>query len=427
MHDPGGRRKPRGIPSLKAVAVDLGASSARIALGTIEGGTVTHQTVEQIEHVAVGRNWDLPLLSALCRRAWELAHQEGASLGIDSWGVDVGILLEDGEVLGPVCYRDSSHGVEHVRLAERHAELFAWTGVAAQPFNTVFQLAARAREDPSLPERAEWLLLPDLLAHWLGAPKNFEATIASTTQLVGLDGNWSTDAFEVCGWPVPALQPRLGGVDDAGGVPLVRVAGHDTASAVRGLGPFGRDEAFVNLGTWTLVGMVVPEPIVSAEALRQGWTNELDASGKTRLLKNVPGFYIANRIHAELFPDWELSPWLDSGHKAPVFDVHDLRLFNPESMVQAVTEVLGRAPNSPEEWAGSLVASHAAAVAAALAELGTLVGTEVSGMVVGGGGSRCRPLLDQLSRAHRVRRGADEATVLGNLVAQFVARGAEHG
>lgn len=388
---------------------------------------ITHHTVEQIEHAAVGRNWNLPLLSAICQRAWELARSEGASLGIDSWGVDIGILLEDGEVLGPVCYRDSSHGAEHARLADRHADLFAWTGVASQPFNTVFQLAARAREDASLPERAEWLLLPDLFAHRLGAPKNFEATIASTTQLVGLDGLWSREAFEVCGWPVPALQPRLGGVDDAAGVPLVRVAGHDTASAVRGLGPFAQGEAFVNLGTWTLVGMVVREPAVSAGALHHGWTNELDASGKTRLLKNVPGFYIANRIHAELFPDREFSTWLDSGHEAPVFEVHDPRLFNPESMVQAVTEVLGHAPNSPEEWAGTLVASHAAAVAASLTELGALVGTEVSGMVVGGGGSRCRPLLDHLSHTHTVRRGAEEATVFGNLAEQFAVRGVELG
>lgn len=406
--------------------MDLGASSARIALGALEGGTVTHHTVRQVEHSPVGRDWDLPLLVGVCRSAWELAKSEEASLGIDTWGVDHGILLEDGDVLGPVCYRDPSHARAHERLASGHSELFRLTGVAAQPFNTVFQLAARADEDPTLPERSEWLLLPDLLAHLLGAQRSFEATIASTTQLVGLDGEWCPEAFEMCGWPVPSQVPRLGGIEDLSGVPLVRVAGHDTASAVLGLGPFAPDEAFANLGTWTLVGKLVPRPVVSEDARALGWTNELGAGGNTRLTKNVPGFYIANRVHSELFSDMDLPVWLEGATEGPVFDVHDPRLFHPSSMSEAVVEVLGARPTSEAEWAGCLVRSHVAAIRSALGELSLLCGQEIGGIALGGGGVRCAPLVSLLGGSGPLRIGAEEATVLGNLLAQFTARGAAH-
>ncbi len=406
--------------------MDLGASSARIALGTLEGDTVTHHTVRQVEHSPVGRDWDLRLLVEVCRSAWGLAESEGASLGIDTWGVDHGILLEDGDVLGPVCYRDASHARAHARLASRHSELFHLTGVAAQPFNTVFQLAARAEEDPSLPEHSEWLLLPDLLAHLLGAQRSYEATIASTTQLVGLDGKWCPEAFAMCGWPVPTQDPWLGGIEDLAGVPLVRVAGHDTASAVLGLGPFAPDEAFANLGTWTLVGKLVPRPVVSEDTRELGWTNELGADGNTRLTKNVPGFYIANRVHSELFSDMDLPAWLAGAAEGAVFDVHDPRLFSPRSMSEAVVEVLGARPASHVEWAGSLVRSHVSAIQSALSELSLLCGQEIGGIAVGGGGVRCAPFVTQLGGLGRLRIGAEEATVLGNLLAQFTARGAAH-
>lgn len=406
----------------------MGASSARIALGRLEDGKLSHHTVEQLEHRLVGRCWDVDLLRSVCQRALETAREHGASLGIDSWGVDIGLIRPDGTLLPPVCYRDESHGAAHARLAGHHEELFRMTGVAAQPFNTVFQLAARAEEDPTLPREAEWLLLPDLFAHLLGAPKNYEATISSTTQLVGLDGAWADEAFALCGWPAPNAQPKLGGTVELEGATLVRVAGHDTACAVLGLGPFAPGEAFANLGTWTLVGMVVPEAVVTDEALALGWTNELDATGQTRLLKNVPGSYIANRVHAELFPGDDLATWLDSANPdAAVLDVHDPRLFNPRSMASAVSEVLGTVPVSKEDWAGTLVCSHAQAVAQALNELGSLVGRQVTGVVVGGGMANCRPLMARLSEGCRVRRGPSEATVVGNLVAQFRARGAQGG
>jgi rhamnulokinase len=403
--------------------VDLGASSARVALGMWDGGSFSHHTVERLAHAPVGRCWDWEALLALCRRAHALALAEGATLGIDSWGVDVGLVLEGGEVLPPVCYRDESHARAQAGLARFREAAFCLTGIADQPFNTVFQLAARRAEDATLPARARWLLLPDLLAWSLGAPWNYEATIASTTQLVGLDGTWCHKAFEACGWPVPAEEPRLGGVDEAGGVAVVRVAGHDTASAVRALSAVEPGAAFVNSGTWTLVGSVTDAPATSDEARALGWTNERNWDGRVRLLKNVPGFYIANRVHAELFPDLPFAEWLDGAGDGPEFDCHDPRLFNPEAMHEAVAESAGRRPASAPEWAGAVVQSHAAAVGRALEEMAMVCGRAGHAVVLGGGGVRSTRFVEALrSRLQgRLLSGPPDATLEGNLAAQFAA------
>src|SRR5262249_7447529 len=139
--------------------------------------------------------------------------QKAATVGIDSWGVDNGFLDPEGKLTGsPVCYRDLSHLAAFEELAPHRSRLYELTGTQHQPFNTICQLVARRKEDPSLPGTSEWMILPDLIAFLLGGGRNHEITQASTTQLLGLDGKWSEEAFEIAGWPVPERQPAMPGV-----------------------------------------------------------------------------------------------------------------------------------------------------------------------------------------------------------------------
>jgi rhamnulokinase len=384
--------------------------------------------VETLSHSPVGRCWDIEALAALCLRARELARRESATVGIDSWGVDLVAIEPDGTAHPPVCYRDPSHEKAFQSMPHYRLGAFPSTGVADQPFNTVYQLRARADEDPGLPGRATWLLLPDYLALRLGAAPNYEATIASTTQMVGIDGRWHPAAFEACGWPVPDLQPCLGGLADAQGVPLVRVPGHDTACAVLAL-TGGRGGVYANAGTWTLVGTVVDRPALGEEVRQAGWTNERNWDGRFRLLKNVPGFYIANRLREELAPTAAPKDWAEPEPTEQVFDSHDPRLFNPESMAAAVRQVLGSEPGGAAGYASVALESHAAAVARALDELDGFQLCEAGEVVLGGGGAKSAAFVSALRRrsGRPIRVGPHDATLEGNLLAQFRAQGAEVG
>ena len=421
----------------RAVAVDFGASSGRFAIGRLEEGKIAFDVVKQIPHQAEERDgvlyWDLNTLLALCTEGSQYAGVNGAAtIGIDSWGVDHGFVAHDGTIaLPPVCYRDRSHLAAFEALAPHRERLYALTGCQHQPFNTICQLLARRNADPTLPDRVrEWLILPDFLAYLLSGERNMELSQASTTQLLGLDGQWCAEAFELAGWPVPELSPSLPGrlgAEVAAGVRLAHVGSHDTASAVAGFGELGDDEVFLNVGTWSLVGIVVDQPIATPEAAAANLTNERTVDGRVRLLKNVPGFYVINRIHEELGISRPVPQWL--ADLQPVDERVDLLhpdLFNPSSMVEAVAALAGRRPSSEAEWAGLTLGSLASTIAQVPRELSELTGRRFTTLRVGGGGSQSAAFCQALARESglRVLAGPAEATVLGNLAMQFLAQGA---
>ncbi|MCW5941010.1 MAG: hypothetical protein KIS66_02180 [Fimbriimonadaceae bacterium] len=426
------------MSGIGAVAVDLGASSARFAAGRLRDGRIEFEIVRQVAHQATERNgrleWDGDRLFDFCRDAVRFAEAtfECASLGIDSWGVDHGFHdLDTGATLGnPVCYRDLSHARAMEARSSDWDRLYELTGIQRQPFNTVYQLAARGAEDPSLPERATWLLLSDHLGQRLGGPEHYEFSQASTTQLMGLDGDWCDEAFAIAGWPIPAFPPTLPGrilaqVGDR--VELVSVGTHDTASAVCGLGALDHQTLFVNVGTWSLVGVVVDRPIVTEASRAANLTNERTVDGRVRLLKNVPGFYVINRLHEELgigisVPSWLASANLDFRGR---IDVLDEAFFNPASMVETCLARSSESPTSGEDWAGLALSSLVDAIAAVPAELEGVTGRRVARIRVGGGGSQSPAFCRRLASATGlpVLAGPAEATVLGNLAMQFLATG----
>lgn len=420
-----------------AVAVDLGAGSARYAEGWIEEGklrfSVVRQTPHQPKESGSRLEWDLDALVGLTREA--VAHAEGrfesATLGIDSWGVDHGFLAGGNLAQPVVCYRDRSHERVFQEAAERRSWLYGRTGIQHQPFNTVYQLIARRQEDPSLPSRAEWRILPDLLGALLARDRHHELTEASTTQLMGLDGQWDEEVFRWIGWPVPKEAPTAPGTlgpSLSPSVRLARVGSHDTASAVIGLGRLDPEDLFLNVGTWSLAGKVYDQPCGNLElAEKAALTHERSADGRFRVLANIPGFYVINRLHEELQVEAAVPDWLASARPFDaLLDLMRPEFFNPDSMLDLCRSQLTRPPQAPEEWAYVALRSLAEAVRGQIGSHHEVTGTGTRRIRVGGGGSQSVAFCQMLAEVCRVPvwAGPAEATLAGNLGAQFLASGA---
>lgn len=420
-----------------AIAIDLGATSVRFAKGTWDGIRIHFEIVEQTPHEAVevdGRPcWDIEKLLGFCRQA--AVHAKAISsettIGIDAWGVDHGFVDSNEKLLQlPVCYRDPQHQAVFEAFAEHRHRLFQLTGIAHQPFNTIYQLVARRRERPGLPEEGRWLILPELIAKLLGSAAGHELTQASTTQLMGIDGNWCSEAFEIAGWPVPKSHPQLPGNivgKTAEGVPVVRVGSHDTASAVLGLGTLEPDEAFLNVGTWSLLGCILDRPLVTTEAEAANFSNEWTVDGRIRFLKNIPGFYIVNRLFEDLGLSGTVPEWIDRADQSYAGRIDPLAadFFNPPSILQAVRAQLKADPPSAEAWGGIALMSLVEETARQLVKLEATVGKQFTKIRLAGGGSNSRAFCEALANisGRTVLSGPGEATVLGNLGAQFMAQG----
>jgi sugar (pentulose or hexulose) kinase len=419
-----------------AVAVDLGASSCRFARGDIRYGVLSYEIVERIQHAPAevdGRlTWDIERLIDFCRRAVQYAESEfkQATVGIDTWGVDFGLIDKDGALVAPVvAYRDQSHVDQSEALAQHRSRLYQHTGCQHQPFNTLYQLAARRKEDPYLPERSTFLLLPDLLGCFLSGVRGYELTHASTTQLMGLDGGWCEEAFDLIGWPVPESPPDRPGRDVGRcgqAVQLVKVAGHDTASAVCGLGTL-EGACYLNIGTWSLLGVLRDEPLATPETEAGNWTNERAHDGRVRFQKNIPGMYVINRLHEELKLGGSVAEWIESlpERQTETFDYMAPELFNPPCMREACARLLGCEPRCAEEWGLVAFNSMVEATGRQPAELASLTGEKFSTLRISGGASASQRLCQALADASglTVLSGPQEATLLGNLGMQFVASG----
>jgi rhamnulokinase len=421
-----------------AIAVDLGATSGRFAVGTLDDGQIRSEIIEQIPHKPFAQNghlvWDLETILGLVKRAAEYGSRlpGGATLGIDAWGVDHGFLDERGELIqAPICYRDSSHAAMFEHLTQLRSELYGLTGIQHQPFNTVIQLATRRAEDLRFVDKVRrWLILPDLIGFLLTGEPHHELTQASTTQLLGLDDRWSARAFELIGWPVPDLEPQRPGQLGGYVAPQVRLAtvgSHDTGSAVCGFGELRDDEMFLNVGTWSLVGTVLDRPLATSAAEAANFSNERTVDGRVRFLRNVPGFWVINRLHDELGVAESVPEWLRSGAvtSAETLDLFADDLFNPESMVAACSAQLAAPPTTRAGWAELALRSLVEAIAAQRPVLEGLTGREFRRLRVGGGGSQSAAFCQALATRTglEVSAGPAEATVVGNLALQFLAQG----
>jgi rhamnulokinase len=434
------------------LAIDLGAESGRAMLGTFDGKRLDLRELSRFPTKSVrlpdGLYWDalglhdevVSALGAAAREAGELR-----SVGIDSWGVDFGLLDDAGRLLAnPLSYRDGrgARAVDGALACVSLAELYETTGIQLMPINTLFQLLALER----LGDAETMLLIPDLLGYWLTGERVAEATNASTTQLLDArSGDWAHGLIERFGLPgrlfpeVVAPGTVRGGLLDhvaeasglARATPVVSVASHDTASAVAAAPLAAPSAAYISSGTWSLVGVELDRPVLTEAARAANLTNERGVAGTTRLLKNVMGLWLlqeCRRAWARAGHDLayeELAPLAETAPSSVLFDPDLPELLAPGDMPARICAAAGAGPQDAAVLARSIFESLACKYRLVLEQLEHATGTPINTVNVIGGGARngylCRLTADVTGRP--VVAGPVEASTLGNVLVQMHAFG----
>lgn len=452
------------------LAVDLGASGGRVIRGSWNSGArrLSLHEVHRFDNVPVDLrgtlHWDILRLFHDIRTGIREAvrtlpaGESVACLGIDTWGVDFGLLDARGALIGnPVHYRDSRTEGQVSAVASRLGEgtLFRRTGVQDAWFNTVYQLTGALARDPACFDRAEVLLFtPDLLNYFFTGLGAAERTIASTSQLLTAGSPvWDDALFSDLGLPRRLMPPvrepgtLLGPVTAdlatdlglAAGTPVALVPSHDTESAALAVpaasGP-GESFVFISCGTWSVLGAELPAPVLTEEARKAGFSNEAGAAGTSCLLRNIMGMWLIQECkkwwerdgvsldHGALV-DWASAalPWR---HHIDV--THEL-FAAPGDMpgrIAAFCRATGQS-EPPDRGAvlRAVLESLACEFRRSLEELETLAGQSFTELWLVGGGSR-NHLLGQLTATvtgRPVKTGPAETTALGNVVSQFQALG----
>ena len=350
------------------LAFDCGATSGRALLGTFTDGGFSMEEVYRFPNGITelhGRYyWDILAIYAHFRRCLAELSAQGVridSIGIDTWGVDFGFVADDGNVLGyPRAYRDPyTEGIpEEVYKLFPREDLYAATGIQIMNFNSIFQLYAQTREGfAPLRHAHEILFVPDLLAYMLTGEKVCEYTIASTSGMMDQHSRQFNKALpEKLGIRsdvlLPIVQPgvKIGEFD---GIPVVAVAGHDTASAIAAVPAADGNFAYLSSGTWSLMGIEVPAPIINDKSARLNFTNEGGIDGTTRFLKNITGMWLLEQCRAvwkAAGKDYSYAQLVEMAQSEAAFpgriNPDDPRFANPKDMVAEISAALSAAPVS---------------------------------------------------------------------------------
>jgi len=435
-------------------AVDLGASSGRVVVGRVAAGTLDLAEVHRFPNGPVtspeGLRWDTAALRGEILdglRAATSAAGELAGIGVDSWGVDYGLIDADGElVTQPFHYRDdrTARGVERVRASVAPDRLYRRTGIQFLPFNTLYQLAAD--EDDAIAGAATMCLVPDLAGVWLTGRPSVERTNASTTGLLdAATGTWAWDVVDAIGLPRRLFGELADPGDPLGpvrvdvatvtglpdGVPVIHVGSHDTASAVVGVPAEGDAFAYISCGTWGLVGVELEAPILTDDSRAANFTNERGVDGRVRFLRNVMGLWLLQesmRTWAEAGAPEDLDRLLAAAAAlpagGPTIDPNDPAFLPPGDMPSRIAEACARTDQRPPADRPALVRcildSLAIAFADAVRDAGRLARRRIETIHLVGGGAR-NALLCQLTADAcelPVVAGPVEATAFGNVLVQ---------
>jgi rhamnulokinase len=445
------------------LAFDLGASSGRAMLGRLEADHLTLKEVHRFPNGGVrlndGLHWDILRLWREIEEGIRLAAQRAGeglvSLGLDTWGVDFGLLDAHDALIGnPYHYRDARTDgmMEAVFAKVPRAEIYEHTGIQFIQLNTLYQLFAMVQAQAPQLEIAETLLtMPDLFNFWLTGRKVSEFTIATTTQCYDPRAErWAEEMLKALGIPTHLFQevvapgtvlgPLRAEVADETGAPPLRVvapATHDTASAVAAIPLTDGDEViYVSSGTWSLMGVEIAQPILTLESLAAGLTNEGGVGGTFRFLKNITGLWLVQacrRAWAREGASYSYDDLTAMAADAPAFGpliVPDHPSFlAPRDMPAAIRTFCERTgqpvPGTRGEILRCALESLALAYRRVAEQLDHLVGRHLPVIHVIGGGSQNR-LLNQFT-ADATRRdvvaGPVEATAIGNVLVQAIALG----
>jgi rhamnulokinase len=445
---------------LRFAAADLGAESGRVVVGVFDGDRLALEEAHRFPNVPVRvggtLQWDALRLWGDIETGLRKAAATApiASVAVDSWGVDFGLLDERGRLLAnPVHYRDQrTDGIpERVFELVSREEVYRTTGIQVMAINTLYQLAAMAFDRDPLLEHADRLLpMADLFTSLLSGARVAEYTLATTTQcLDARRRDWAREMLERIGIPTTLLPevaapgarlgpllPGLAGAAGLGGTQVVLAGSHDTASAVAGTPLASPRTAYLSSGTWSLLGLEVAEPIINPASSAANLTNEGGVAGTIRLLRNVMGLWLVQESRRSLWPTADAPSYADvmaMADAAPAFtafiDPDDERFLHPGDLparVRAYCAETGQpVPQDPGGLFRVILESLALRYAAVLDLLAAASGVTPEGVHIVGGGSN-NTLLNRLTAGATglpVTAGPVEATAVGNLLVQAVAMG----
>lgn len=443
------------------LAFDLGAESGRGILGLFEGSRLRLEVIHRFSNGAI------PLLDAL---HWDVLHLYGEmlqtlrlsaakhgpldGLGVDTWGVDFALLGRGGVLLGnPRHYRDPhTEGVMEQAFARLpRAEIFRHTGIQFMRFNTLFQLLAMQRDRSPLLDAAETLLfMPDLFHYFFTGIKVNEYTDSSTSQMLDPQSRqWAYPLMEAFGLPAKILgtlvQPgtvlgplRPSVVCETGinAAAVIAPASHDTASAVVAVPAAAKSWAYISSGTWSLMGVELPQPLVGAAALEANFTNEGGIGGTTRFLKNIMGLWLVQECRraweraGTTYSYDELMRQAETARPfASLVNPNDPAFILPPNMPAALTDFCRHSGQPLPDGVGGTVRCALESLALCyrwvLERLETLTGQRAEVIHIVGGGSQ-NALLNQFTAdacGRPVVAGPVEATAIGNVLVQALGIG----
>lgn len=441
------------------LAIDFGGGSGRVIAGYLSEGKLELDTVYRFPNrqIRMGKHiyWDFPALFEEMKSGIRMAIEKGyriKSIGIDTWGVDFGLIDRQGNLIGnPVCYRDSrTQGMPEEVFARLDIQKhYASAGIQIMPINTLFQLYAMKKEgNPQLDIADRLLFMPDLFSYFLTGTANNEYSIASTSELMDAKAkNWDFELIRELGLPehlfreivMPGtsrgtLKPEImqeTGIDYE--VQVMAVASHDTASAVYAIQDAHTDstKAFLSSGTWSLLGTLQEDPILTEEARQAGFTNEGGADGKICFLQNITGLWILQQLMAlwkekGICTDYGYLLQQAAASNIPtVIDVDDPMFQNPSNMEVAISEYCTAhhfpLPTSEGEFVRCIVQSLAHRYRKGIMQLNGLLPHPVTTLHILGGGSQ-NQLLNRLTEeiaGVKVETGPVEATAIGNIKMQM--------
>ncbi|HSE30012.1 MAG TPA: rhamnulokinase family protein [Pyrinomonadaceae bacterium] len=444
------------------IAIDLGAGSGRVFLAGLDADTMRLEQVHRFQYppiVSEGHlRWEVTRIFDQIKAGLRLAGARARelrrrinSIGVDSWGVDYGLIDAQGHLVElPVCYRDErTVGVMAQVFAHvSREEIFERTGIQFMPFNTLFQLFVHARQGVHQGART-LLLIPDLINFFLTGERVTEYTNATTTQMINARSRtWDCELLTRLNLPatlLPEIVPpgttvgslRKDIADELGinSATVVAPATHDTGSAIAGA-PIVDGWAYISSGTWSLVGVEREDVLLSQEVARDNFTNEGGAFGTIRFLKNVMGLWILESCRKEwqadgAVVDYEalLNEVATIQHYPALIFPDDPRFFNPPSMIEAIAKQLAetaqKMPDNVGVIAKVILDSLAFRYASVLQRIEVLTNQKIKGVQIIGGGSQNNYLNQATANATGlpVSAGPTEATVIGNVLVQSIANG----
>jgi len=443
------------------LAFDLGATSGRSILGTIENGRLQMKELtrfpNQILQIGDHFHWNIYSLFEELKAGLVAAKNENveiSSIGIDTWGVDFALIAADGSLLGaPYAYRDP-HTVgapeKYFQLVPRE-KVYNMTGIQVMNFNSLYQLFALSQADNSLLKAAtDILFMPDALAYMLTGNKVVEYTIASTSQILNpCTKEFVAELLEKAGISpsilgkivmpghvIGTLTDSLAEESELGKVPVIAVAGHDTASAVAAVPAKNERFAYLSSGTWSLMGIEVKDAIINDETFALNFTNEGGIDGTTRFLKNITGMWLLEQCMKEWKKEgitYAYEKLVLMADTTPAFqsliDPDHESFANPASMTKAIeayciaTDQI--APKTHAEFVRCIFESLSLKYNYILGKLRELSPFAIDNLHVIGGGSK-NPLLNQWTSnaiGIPVIAGPSEATAVGNIMIQAKTAG----